>query len=85
MLTGCAPCLVYNNRNMKTIAITIEEDVLERLDRLGAGNRSKLIRDAVRDYLTRRTRRRGSGRGGSSCGGTAADWRGKWRQRSGPR
>lgn len=44
---------------MKTIAITIDETLLDRLDRLtrrrspGAGNRSKLIRDAVGDYLTR--------------------------------
>jgi metal-responsive CopG/Arc/MetJ family transcriptional regulator len=44
---------VYNVCNMKTIAITIEEDVLDRLDRLGGGNRSKVIRDAVRDYLAR--------------------------------
>jgi len=44
---------------MKTIAITIDEDVLERLDRvaqIGGGrgfNRSRIIRTAVRDYVTR--------------------------------
>jgi metal-responsive CopG/Arc/MetJ family transcriptional regulator len=45
---------------MKTIAITIEEDVLEQVDRLvgmggtaESGNRSKIIRTAVREYLGR--------------------------------
>ena len=44
---------------MKTIAITIEEDDLKRIDKLassGAGqqiNRSQFIREAVRDYLAR--------------------------------
>ena len=43
---------------MKTIAITIEEDILERIDRLDASrqntsNRSRIIREAVREYLTR--------------------------------
>ena len=44
---------------MRTIAITIEEDMLERVDRLagrGAGsarNRSRLIRPAVSDYVSR--------------------------------
>lgn len=43
---------------MKTIAITIEEDILERIDRLNASrqdtsNRSRIIRDAVREYLLR--------------------------------
>ena len=44
---------------MKTIAITIDERTLERLERLGrqegrsGRNRSKLIRDAVSDYLAR--------------------------------
>jgi len=42
---------------MKTIAITIEEDILERVDRLArAGrrsgkNRSRIIREAVRKYV----------------------------------
>lgn len=43
---------------MKTIAITIEEDTLEQVDRLVGGrrpggptNRSKIIRTAVREYL----------------------------------
>ena len=44
---------------MKTIAITIGEDVLLRIDRAagkragGAANRSQFIREAVDDYLTR--------------------------------
>ena len=44
---------------MKTIAITIEDDILERVDRLtgrGAGNaknRSHFIRQAVREYVAR--------------------------------
>ncbi|OFW03040.1 MAG: hypothetical protein A3I61_05445 [Acidobacteria bacterium RIFCSPLOWO2_02_FULL_68_18] len=44
---------------MKTIAITIDEDILERLDRVarpGGGrglNRSRIIRTAVRDYVSR--------------------------------
>jgi metal-responsive CopG/Arc/MetJ family transcriptional regulator len=47
---------------MKTIAITIEEDILERIDRLagkhgsGSRNRSQVIRTAVREYLTRSER-----------------------------
>ena len=49
----------YMITNMKTIAITIEEDVLERVDRLAGRtghsrvNRSRLIRDAVREYVAR--------------------------------
>jgi len=45
--------------NMKTIVITIEEDVLQRIDRAAATtqgtpmNRSQFIRQAVRDYLVR--------------------------------
>ena len=44
---------------MKTIAITIEEDILDRIDRLRARpgsarrNRSHVIREAVREYLAR--------------------------------
>lgn len=42
---------------MKTIAITIEDETLERVDRLaassGSTNRSKIIRLAVDEYLTR--------------------------------
>ena len=44
---------------MKTIAITIEEDILSRIDRLAAHhhpsrkNRSKVIRVAIREYVTR--------------------------------
>ena len=43
---------------MKTIAITIEEGMLSRIDELGkkdrsAGNRSKFIRDAIRNHLAR--------------------------------
>jgi metal-responsive CopG/Arc/MetJ family transcriptional regulator len=46
-------------RHMKTIAITIEEPMLERVDRLSrqgttAGrNRSQVIREAVREYVSR--------------------------------
>lgn len=45
--------------NMKTIAITIEEDMLNRIDRFVAGrgesggNRSRVVRDAIREYLSR--------------------------------
>ena len=45
--------------NMKTIAITIDEPVLERLDRLSRQpgdkrrNRSQIIREAVRQYVSR--------------------------------
>jgi metal-responsive CopG/Arc/MetJ family transcriptional regulator len=44
---------------MKTIAITIEEAVLDRLDRLPRRrgdkkrNRSQIIREAVREYIAR--------------------------------
>ena len=44
---------------MKTIAITIEEDDLRRIDDLAGSmserplNRSQFIREAVRDYLAR--------------------------------
>ena len=43
----------YIHYNMKTIAITIDEETLARVDRLGRGrDRSKLIRLAVREYVT---------------------------------
>lgn len=44
---------------MKTIAISIEDATLERMDRLTATkdirfrNRSRMIQDAMREYLTR--------------------------------
>jgi len=44
---------------MKTIAITIDEEMLARVDRLarspsrGKSNRSRLIRHAVQEYLLR--------------------------------
>jgi metal-responsive CopG/Arc/MetJ family transcriptional regulator len=38
---------------MKTIAITIDPDTLARVDRLGRRNRSRIIREAVREYVTR--------------------------------
>ena len=45
---------------MRTIAITIEEETLKRVDRVAAGeraggpaNRSRIIRAAVREYLAR--------------------------------
>lgn len=47
---------------MKTIAISIEEDILNRIDRLASArgesvaNRSKIIREAVREYLSRTER-----------------------------
>jgi metal-responsive CopG/Arc/MetJ family transcriptional regulator len=46
---------------MKTIAITIDEDIVQRLDRLfvtknGSVNRSLAIREALRDYVTREER-----------------------------
>jgi metal-responsive CopG/Arc/MetJ family transcriptional regulator len=42
---------------MKTIAITIDDETLQRLERASQGrgsrNRSKLVREAVQDYLAR--------------------------------
>lgn len=38
---------------MKTIAITIDNDTLERVDRLGGRNRSRVIRLAVQEYVAR--------------------------------
>lgn len=44
---------------MRTIAITIDEDIIERMDQLssrigpGRTNRSSIIRQAVREYLSR--------------------------------
>jgi metal-responsive CopG/Arc/MetJ family transcriptional regulator len=52
---GFQPILV----NMKTIAITIDDECLENLDRIArraGGNRSKLVRLALREYLTRAER-----------------------------
>jgi metal-responsive CopG/Arc/MetJ family transcriptional regulator len=48
---------------MRTIAITIEDDVLNRIDQLAErlpqkANRSKIIREAVREYLIRVERMR---------------------------
>lgn len=45
--------------NMKTIAITIDEETLGRVDRFaartigGRSNRSRVIRQAVREYISR--------------------------------
>lgn len=39
--------------NMKTIAITMDEDTLLRMDKLTTGNRSGIVRAAVREYLSR--------------------------------
>ncbi|MBI4263132.1 MAG: hypothetical protein HY657_02045 [Acidobacteria bacterium] len=36
--------------------MTIDQDTLDRVDRFGGGNRSRVIREAVRDYLARRER-----------------------------
>jgi len=41
---------------MKTIAITMDEALLVRMDRLGEGNRSLLVREAVAQYIVRRER-----------------------------
>jgi len=41
---------------MKTIAITIDEGLLARVDRLADGNRSLVVREAVAQYVTRRER-----------------------------
>jgi metal-responsive CopG/Arc/MetJ family transcriptional regulator len=44
---------------MKTIAITIDDETLDRIERMSgrgtekARNRSQLIRDAVKDYVSR--------------------------------
>ena len=43
---------------MKTIAITIEDDILHRIDNLAANrqpaaNRSQFIREAVREYVVK--------------------------------
>jgi metal-responsive CopG/Arc/MetJ family transcriptional regulator len=44
---------------MKTIAISIEDETLDRMDRLTAmkvkrfSNRSKMIQEAMREYLSR--------------------------------
>jgi len=48
---------------MKTIAITIDDDILDRIDHLmerlpERTNRSKIIREAVREYLVRVERTR---------------------------
>jgi metal-responsive CopG/Arc/MetJ family transcriptional regulator len=42
---------------MKTIAITIEESMLDRVDRLAEKdgmNRSEFVREAVQDYITQK-------------------------------
>lgn len=48
---------MYYNYDMKTIAITIDEATLARVDRLagreGSTNRSQVIRQAVREYVSR--------------------------------
>ena len=49
----------YHVTDMKTIAITIDEAMLESVDRLAVGsgdvppNRSKIVRAAVGEYLAR--------------------------------
>lgn len=49
-------------RHMKTIAITIDEDMLQRIDRLvaagaaAARNRSQIIRQALQEFVARRER-----------------------------
>ena len=45
-------CL-YDLSNMKTIAITIDDATLARLDLVSGGRgRSRLIREAIREYIT---------------------------------
>jgi metal-responsive CopG/Arc/MetJ family transcriptional regulator len=50
--------------NMKTIAISIDEPTLQAVDRLAkgsalpAGNRSRIIRAAVQEYVQRESQRR---------------------------
>jgi metal-responsive CopG/Arc/MetJ family transcriptional regulator len=44
------------NSIVKTIAITIDEDMLAQVDRLSEKGRSRLIRDAIRSYLAQRER-----------------------------
>jgi metal-responsive CopG/Arc/MetJ family transcriptional regulator len=41
---------------MRTIAITIDEQWLARMDRLGGANRSLMVREAVAQYVVRRER-----------------------------
>ena len=41
---------------MKTIAVTIDVDLVARMDRLGDRNRSLLVREAVAQYVARRER-----------------------------
>jgi metal-responsive CopG/Arc/MetJ family transcriptional regulator len=37
--------------NMKTIAITVDEETLEQLDRVAGKNRSLVVRKALQEYL----------------------------------
>lgn len=39
--------------NMKTIAISIDEETLARVDRVAGRNRSRLLREAVREHVAR--------------------------------
>jgi|GEM_PF-1897442 len=45
------------DRNMKTIAVTVDEPALERMDKVvsarSKGNRSELARAAIKDYVNR--------------------------------
>ena len=38
---------------MKTIAISIDEETLARVDRVAGRNRSRLLREAVREHVAR--------------------------------
>ena len=48
--------------NMKTISITVDEEILSRLDRLAEkgleerSNRSSMVREAMREYVSRMER-----------------------------
>ena len=50
-------------RNMKTISITVDEEILNRLDQLGdreegGPNRSSMIRDAMKAWVLQKERER---------------------------
>lgn len=58
LLSGCMiGWSIHILCNMKTIAVTIDEPTLERMDRIVSAkkkaNRSALIRLAIQDYVTR--------------------------------
>jgi hypothetical protein len=84
------PLRITDHSHMKTIAITVDEDTLARVDRLAQGSRSRLIRGAAREYVCRLERQNGrrgigdhpstqgpprpSGRGARPRAGEAMKW-----------